>query len=66
MARRIRKIVVTGVGTPPPLPLRPLAHEILRKWDAKQASERQAGQEIQEGPDNPGANARDRRHPGGR
>jgi hypothetical protein len=34
MARRIRKITVVVVGTPPPLP--PLVDEVLRVWDPKQ------------------------------
>ena len=36
------RITVIGVGTPPPLPLRPLAMDILRIWEAKQAAGRQA------------------------
>jgi hypothetical protein len=35
-------ITVIGVGPPPPLTLRPLAMEILRIWEVKQAPERQA------------------------
>jgi hypothetical protein len=34
MARMIRKITVTAIGTPPPLPLRPLADEVL--WALEQ------------------------------
>jgi hypothetical protein len=61
MARRIRKILVIGVGAPPPLPLRPLALEIPRIWEAKQqASERQPDQVIQEGRDGPGKRLRPR------
>jgi hypothetical protein len=41
MPRRIRKVVVIGVGTPPPLPLRPLVDEIWRIWEAKPAAARQ-------------------------
>jgi len=37
-----RRITVIGVGTPPPLTLRPLAMEILRIWEVKQEPERQA------------------------
>jgi len=39
MGRRIRKITVTGIGTPPPLPLRPLVDEVLRAWDARQRAQ---------------------------
>lgn len=47
-----RRITVTGVGTPPPLTrelLYPLAMEILHRLEAKQAAERRAEQERQEG-----------------
>lgn len=43
-----RRITVTAIGTPPPLTpsiLRPLAMEILHRWEAKQAAERQAERE---------------------
>ena len=36
---------VIGVGTPPPLPLRPLAIGILRSLEAKQAPERKANRD---------------------
>jgi hypothetical protein len=39
MGRRIRKITVVGVGTPPPLPLRPLVDEVLRALDAKRRAQ---------------------------
>jgi hypothetical protein len=38
MSRRIRPITVTGVGTPPPLPLRPLVDEVLRVLDQRPRS----------------------------
>jgi hypothetical protein len=47
-----RRITVIGVGTPPTLTremLRPLAMEILHRWEAKQAAERQAERERKEG-----------------
>lgn len=47
-----RRITVIGVGTPPPITpliLRPLAMDILHRLEAKQAAERQAEQERQEG-----------------
>ncbi len=57
MARRIRKIVVIGVGTSPPLPLRPLADEVLRVWEseaagpgAAQRGTREAGSCLSDGP----------------
>ena len=37
-----RRITVIGVGTPQPITMRPLATEILRIWEAKQAPERKA------------------------
>ncbi len=43
-----RRITVIGVGTRPPLPLRPLAMEILRIWEAKQAAARQAKEIAEE------------------
>lgn len=42
MGRRIRKITVVGVGTPPPLPLRPLVDEMLRALDAKWRAQAQS------------------------
>ena len=39
MGRRARKVIVTGTGTPPPLPLRPLVDEVLRTWEAKQRAQ---------------------------
>ena len=47
-----RRITVIGVGTPPTLTremLRPLAMEILHRWEAKLAAERQADPERMEG-----------------
>ncbi len=47
-----RRITVIGVGTPPPLTrelLYPFAMEVLHRLEAKQAAERQAEQELQEG-----------------
>ena len=47
-----RRITVIGVGTPPTLTrdmLRPLAMEILHRWEAAQAAERQAEPERKEG-----------------
>lgn len=47
-----RRITVIDVGTPPPLTrelLYPLAMDILHRLEAKQAAERQAEQERQEG-----------------
>ena len=38
MSQRIRRITVTGVGTPPPLPLRPLVDEVLRVLDQRHRS----------------------------
>ena len=35
MGRGIRKITVVGVGTPPPLPVRPLVDEVLRAFGCK-------------------------------
>lgn len=35
MARRIRSITVTAIGTPPPSPLRPLVDEVLRALDQR-------------------------------
>jgi hypothetical protein len=35
--RRTRRIVVTAVGTPPPLPLRPFVDEVLRALDEARA-----------------------------
>lgn len=48
-----RRITVIVVGTPPPLPLRPFAMEVLRILEAKQAAEREAKgrqQEIETAP----------------
>jgi hypothetical protein len=45
--KRIRKITVTAIGTPPPLPLRPLVDEVLRALErpsAAKAEARAAGQ----------------------
>jgi len=39
MGRGIRKVTVIGIGTPPPLPLRPIVDEVLRAWDAKQRAQ---------------------------
>ena len=44
---RIKKIVVTGVGTPGPLPLRPLVDEVLRAMEQP----RRTGTEAQALPD---------------
>ena len=41
-AKRIKKIVVTGVGTPPPLSFRPLVDEVLRAME----QERRTGVEA--------------------
>jgi pimeloyl-ACP methyl ester carboxylesterase len=46
--RRARSITVIAVGTPPPLPLRPFAAEVLRMLDANQAAEREAKRMRQE------------------
>jgi hypothetical protein len=35
MTRRIQKITVTAIGTPPPLPFRPLVDEILCAFDER-------------------------------
>jgi hypothetical protein len=40
--KRIRKITVTAIGTPPPLPLRPLVDEVLRAMERQRAAEAQA------------------------
>lgn len=42
--RRAQRITVIAVGTPPPLPLRPFAMEVLRVLEANQAAEREAKQ----------------------
>jgi len=63
--RRPRRINVTAVGTPPRLPLRPFAMEILRTLDEKQAAARQAEREGPEGPDLL-EKGRPRRKPGSR
>jgi hypothetical protein len=59
MGRRIRKITVVGVGTPPPLPLRPLVDEVLRALDAK----RKAQARSDDGPET-GAPGRRTKNPG--
>jgi hypothetical protein len=46
--RRARQITVMAVGTPPPLPLRPFAMEVLRMLEANQAAEREAKRRQQE------------------
>ena len=38
MGRRIRRITVTAVGTPPRLPLRPLVDEVQRAMEHHQRS----------------------------
>ncbi len=45
--KRIKKIVVTGVGTPPPLPLRPLVDKVLRAME----QQRRTGTEARALPD---------------
>jgi hypothetical protein len=40
--KRITKITVTAIGTPPPLPLRPLVDEVLRAMDRQSAAEAEA------------------------
>ena len=40
--RRAQRITVIAVGTPPPLPLRPIAIEVLRVLEANQVAEREA------------------------
>ena len=49
MGRRIRKITVVGVGTPPPLPLRPLVDEVLRAMDAKRRAETRSDDDAETG-----------------
>lgn len=39
MGRRIRKVTVIGIGTPPPLPVRALVEEVLRAWEARQLAQ---------------------------
>lgn len=46
--REPRRITVVGVGTPPQLPLRPIAMEVLRILEAKQAAEREAKRRQQD------------------
>jgi hypothetical protein len=41
MRRRAQRITVIAVETPPPLPQRPFAIEILRVLEANQAAERE-------------------------
>ncbi len=38
MARSIRKITVSAIRTPPPLPLQPLVDEVLRALDQRRRS----------------------------
>jgi hypothetical protein len=55
-----RRITVLGVGTPPPVTreiLRPLAMEVLRTWEAKQAADREA---KRVGEDRPGSERKGR------
>jgi hypothetical protein len=40
--KRITKITVTAIGTPPPLPLRPLVDEVLRAMERQRAAEAEA------------------------
>jgi hypothetical protein len=55
MARRkAQRITVIAVGTPPPLPLRPFAMEVLRVLEANQAAEREAKRRQQEARDGSG------------
>jgi len=47
VGKRIRKITVTAIGTPPSLPLRPLVDEVLRAMERRRAAQveaRAAGQ----------------------
>jgi hypothetical protein len=46
--RGARRITVIAVGTPPPLPLRPFAMEVLRMLEANQVPEREAKRRRQE------------------
>jgi hypothetical protein len=39
VAKRIKKITVTAIGTPPPLLLRPLVDEVLRVTESRRAAE---------------------------
>ena len=39
MGRRIPKLTVISIGTPPPLLLRPLVDEVPRTWDARQRAQ---------------------------
>jgi hypothetical protein len=51
--KRIRKITVTAIGTPPPLPLRPLVDEVLRAMERQRAAEaeaRAAGEPLHSSP----------------
>jgi hypothetical protein len=56
--RRAQRITVIAVGTPPPLPLRPIAIEVLRVLEANQVAEREAKRTHQERDDS------ERRPPG--
>jgi hypothetical protein len=40
--KRIRKITVTAIGTPPPLPLRPLVDEVLCAMERRRAADAEA------------------------
>jgi hypothetical protein len=42
MAAVLRGLGASVLGTPPPLPLRPFAAEVLRMLEANQAAEREA------------------------
>lgn len=50
VAKRIKKITVTAIGTPPPL-LRPLVDEVLRVTESRRAAESEpwAGSDLYDG-----------------